>query len=232
MTREEKRVYDREWRAKNREKIRENARKYRENNKDKVKESNKRYVEANREKINEYQKKHREANKDRYRERLRKYEQTEKRKAYKKEYSKRYYEEHKEHYNKLCREYHKEHKDEINKRHTEYIKNRLAEDILFKIRHNIRALIRKTIKEKGLKKSAKTEQILGCTVDEFIIYLQSKFQEGMTLENHGEWHIDHIIPISSASTEEEVIKLNHYTNLQPLWAEDNLKKGNKILDTQ
>lgn len=51
----------------------------------------------------------------------------------------------------------------------------------------------------------------------------------MTWNNYGKWHIDHIIPISSAKTEEEVIKLNHYTNLQPLWAKDNLKKGNKII---
>lgn len=51
----------------------------------------------------------------------------------------------------------------------------------------------------------------------------------MTLENHGEWHFDHIIPLASAKTEEELIKLNHYTNFQPLWAEDNLKKGFKIL---
>lgn len=50
----------------------------------------------------------------------------------------------------------------------------------------------------------------------------------MTLDNYGEWHLDHIIPISSAKTEEEVIKLNHYTNFQPLWAEDNWNKGNKI----
>ena len=54
----------------------------------------------------------------------------------------------------------------------------------------------------------------------------------MTWENQGEWHFDHIIPISSAQTEEEVIKLNHYTNFQPLWAEDNLRKSNKIEPTQ
>lgn len=169
MTREERNVYLKEWRAKN---------------KDKIKESNKKYVEANRNKIKEYQRKHREANRERYRERSKKYEQTERRKAYKKEHGKKYYEEHKEHYNKLCREYHKEHKDEINKRHTEYIKNRLKEDELFSLRHNIRTLIAKTIREKGLKKSAKTEEILGCTLEEFITYLQGKFQEGMTIENH------------------------------------------------
>ena len=54
----------------------------------------------------------------------------------------------------------------------------------------------------------------------------------MNWDNHGEWHIDHIIPLSSANTEEELIKLCHYTNLQPLWAEDNLSKSDKIIEQQ
>jgi hypothetical protein len=51
----------------------------------------------------------------------------------------------------------------------------------------------------------------------------------MSWENYGEWHIDHIIPISSAKTNQEVYKLNHHTNFQPLWAEDNLRKSNKLI---
>jgi hypothetical protein len=79
-------------------------------------------------------------------------------------------------------------------------------------------------------KNQKTEHILGCGLKDFIQHLQSLFTEGMTLENHGKgpgyWNIDHIIPLSSAKNEEEIIKLNHYTNLQPLWFEDNMKKFN------
>jgi hypothetical protein len=82
-------------------------------------------------------------------------------------------------------------------------------------------------------KGKKTEQILGCTINEFIQHLQNQFTEGMTFENHGQgkgyWNIDHIIPISSAKTEEEIYKLNHYTNLQPLWWEENMAKGSKGL---
>ena len=60
--------------------------------------------------------------------------------------------------------------------------------------------------------------------------IETKFKKGMSFENHGEWHLDHIYPISLAKSEEEVIKLNHYTNFQPLWSEDNLRKSNKIVN--
>ena len=79
---------------------------------------------------------------------------------------------------------------------------------------------------------------LGCTSEELRDHLASLFQEGMTLENHGEWHIDHILPLASHDKDSEGNwctksdynrKLIHYTNLQPLWAEDNLKKSNKLL---
>jgi len=70
---------------------------------------------------------------------------------------------------------------------------------------------------------------LGVSFDELNIYLEQKFKNNMSWENYGEWHIDHIIPLSSAKTEKEIYELCHYTNLQPLWAEDNLKKGCKVL---
>ena len=81
-------------------------------------------------------------------------------------------------------------------------------------------------------KPMKTEQILGCTMDEFRKYISTKFWDGMNFDNHGrgenKWHLDHVTPISLAKTEEEVIRLNHYTNFQPLWEKDNLEKSNKL----
>ena len=72
-------------------------------------------------------------------------------------------------------------------------------------------------------------EILGCSFQEFKLHLESQFDEWMNWENQGTyWHMDHIIPISSAQTEEDVWRLNHYTNFQPLYWEDNLKKSNKI----
>jgi len=71
--------------------------------------------------------------------------------------------------------------------------------------------------------------ILGCTQEEFKIHIESQFTEGMSWDKLSELHIDHIIPISSAQTVDDLYKLNHYTNLQPLWAKDNLSKYNKIM---
>ena len=73
---------------------------------------------------------------------------------------------------------------------------------------------------------------MGCSPQFLKEYLENQFTEGMSWDNHSQygWHIDHIIPLSSANTEEEIYNLCHYTNLQPLWAEENLRKSDKILN--
>jgi hypothetical protein len=85
------------------------------------------------------------------------------------------------------------------------------------------------LKVKNIRKKNKTFEIVGCSPQFLKEHLEKQFVNGMTWENRNEWHIDHITPLSSAKTEEELYKLCHYTNLQPLWAEENLKKGNKII---
>jgi hypothetical protein len=122
------------------------------------------------------------------------------------------------------KEYRLKNKDKIN----EYRRNKLKNDPLYKLSTTIRNLIRKSIKDKFLKKSKRTEDIIGCSFMELKNHIEGLFTEGMSWENHGKWHLDHIIPISWAKDEDEVIKLNHYKNLQPLWAEDNLLKNNKF----
>ena len=94
----------------------------------------------------------------------------------------------------------------------------------------MKKIIRSRIADKIKYKSMKSSDILGCDWKTFKQHLESQFEEGMTWDNHGinGWHYDHIIPLSSAKTEEELYRLNHYTNLQPLWAEDNLRKSDKI----
>ena len=81
-------------------------------------------------------------------------------------------------------------------------------------------------------KNSKTKEILGCSFEKFKVHLEKQFKDDMSWENQGKWHLDHIYPVSLAKDEEELIKLNHYTNFQPLWAFDNISKGNKIIEKQ
>lgn len=110
-------------------------------------------------------------------------------------------------------------------------KERFEGDSLFKFRKLIQNNVRNSFKRKGFSKTSKCREILGADWDVVKRYFESKFLDGMSWDNQGEWHIDHILPISTAITEEDVLRLNHYTNLQPLWAEDNIKKSD-VLTTE
>ena len=123
-------------------------------------------------------------------------------------------------------------KDEIIKKCVAYNKKRYNTDPYFKTVFCLRTRILKLLKLKNADKFNKFYDYLGCTKQEFIEYFQQKFKEGMTWENHGEWHIDHIKPCASFNllNEEEQKKCFHYTNLQPLWASENLSKGCKFID--
>jgi hypothetical protein len=122
------------------------------------------------------------------------------------------------------KEYEKEYRSKNKEKKSIYHKNRKEIDYLFKFTLNIRNIIYTSIKNKGHSKTSKTQDILGCSFEYFKIYIESKFENWMSWDNKGlyngelnyGWDIDHIIPLSSAKNEEEIIKLNHYTNLQPL----------------
>ena len=107
----------------------------------------------------------------------------------------------------------------------EYMRKRLKGDLNFRILQNLRHRIYDTVK-KG-KKSARTMELIGCSFEIFREHIQSKFKRGMTWDNYGEWHIDHIRPCASfdlADPEQQKICFN-WTNLQPLWAMENYKKN-------
>ena len=106
--------------------------------------------------------------------------------------------------------------------------NRRMEEPLFKFKKLLRNNVRNSFKRGGFSKTSECRKILGADWDVVKKYFESKFTEGMSWDNMGLWHIDHILPISTATCEEDVIRLNHYTNLQPLWGEDNLKKSNNM----
>ena len=189
--------------------------------KDKIKEQAKAYADANKDKVKEYQK---EYQKEYSRERDSNYF-TEYYQMNKDNYQKNnYYELNKDKKKEYQKEYYQKNKDKIILRNSKDIEQRMKTDPLFKLTRNVRSLIKTSFKTNGFKKLSRTHLILGCSFDEFKTYLESKFEPWMSWDNRGlyngtanyGWDIDHIIPSSSGATEEEIIKLNHYTNLQPL----------------
>lgn len=131
-----------------------------------------------------------------------------------------------------------EHKDTLKKNHwskrgvspKSWIALDPASPLRIRIGTNLRSRLNKAIQ--GDYKSGSAVFDLGCSIDEFKVYMESKFQAGMSWGNWGRktWHIDHIKPVSSfdLSNREELLKACHYTNLQPLWAKDNMAKGKRI----
>lgn len=114
--------------------------------------------------------------------------------------------------------------------------DRLKSDDMFYLKEAIRSRIKNFIKKGGFKKNFFTRDVLGIEYEGLKKYIERQFLPKMTWNNHGigdgKWQIDHIIPLSSAKTPDELIILFHYKNLQPLWSIDNIKKGKKILESQ
>lgn len=183
--------------------------------------------------VAEYGKKHREQNLEKERERcnnyykknrLKRLEYFSENKDKKNEYAKKYYELNKDVVSEKYKKYYQDNKNNIAEKRKQYYNYRVENDPLFKLKKQIKGLIRDSLRSLGIKKSNRTHEILGCSIEEFKLYLESKFEPWMNWGNKGlyngefnyGWDIDHIIPTSSANTEQELIKLNHYTNLQPL----------------
>ena len=123
----------------------------------------------------------------------------------------------------------KEYRENYKPRKQERMKERRDTDPIFNLTNRIRCRLIKYLTILNITKKNKTFEIVGCSPQKLKEHLEKQFVDGMTWENRNKWHIDHIIPLSSAKTEEELYKLCYYTNLQPLWVEENLKKSNKIL---
>lgn len=173
------------------------------------------------EKHKKYNKEHYKRNKEKYKINHKKWNEENKEKiinVYRKKYNKEYY--------KKWRKKHPEKIKEYIKKDSEKIKN----DPLRIIKRQARDAIRNGFRRKGFSKNTKTNKLLGCDYETFINYLLETFKNNYGYEWNGKEkiHIDHIIPLAIAKTEEEVIRLSNYKNLQLLKAEDNLKKGKKL----
>lgn len=180
--------------------MKEYKKSYQLKNKDFLKEKSKSYYIDNKEKILDRVSSHYEKNKEK-----------------KIEYQKEYSQINKEKVAEYKYEYSQINKEKIRKYKNDYQNRRRKEDTVFMLKHSLNRAIRRSLKCKGLSKSKKTVEVLGCTIEFFKIYIEERFIDDMSWDNYGKnWDIDHIIPLSTAGTEEDVLKLNHYTNLQPL----------------
>lgn len=107
-------------------------------------------------------------------------------------------------------------------------KTRRKTDPMFVMIKRLRKRLREAVVNKHEVRDKKLKEVLGCSYEELLIHLENKFLDGMSWENMNLWHIDHIMPLASAKNLEDIYKLNHYTNLQPLWAKDNLQKNARL----
>jgi hypothetical protein len=192
----------------NKDKVVVQCRRWMKKNRDKVQAASKRFRDKNPEKTKEINRRSKEKNKEKIKLRLREWR-----------------EKNKEH----IKEYKKIHRKKYKERNIELRAIRRKTDSLYNLTNAVRCRINEYVKKLDIIKRNKTFDIVGCTPQELKEHLESQFKDGMSWENRNEWHIDHIIPLCSATTEEEMYKLCHYTNLQPLWATENIKKGGKIL---
>jgi hypothetical protein len=206
MTKEQK--YKHEWYLKNRLKLIELRKINCIINKEKIAKQVKSYYQKHKEEIKEYKKHWHKLHKER-----------------RSELMKQYYLDNRNKLLKQAKEYKKTHREIVNSN----IRNKLRNDINFKLVHTLRCKLRKLIHKENRYNSAL--RLLDCPIDFLKKYLESKFTTGMSWKNYGfyGWHIDHIKPCASfdLSKPSEQRKCFHYTNLQPLWAKDNLSKGDK-----
>ena len=189
---------------------RERINKYRVKNKEKVNKWNQETYYRNHDSHKLTKKKYREKTKDQQKIRAKNWRDNNKEKIKKYEIDNRLY---------------------LNKMALIRLKKRKLNNKLFSLICSVRARFNGFLKKNSISKKNKTFNIVGCTPEFLREYIEQKFIEGMSWDNYGRngWHIDHIIPLSSAKNEDEIYKLCHYTNLQPLWEKDNIRKSNKIL---
>ena len=226
-----------QYRQDNKERIKEYRKQYYQENKERRKQYRKQHYQENKERIKQYHKQYQQKNKERikqYRqdnkERIKDYnkQRYQDNKERIKQYHKQYYQENKE----RKKQYRQDNKERLAKCRNERRKQRRQSDPMFKLKGNLRRRTNQAFRSKGYSKKSKTKEMLGVEWEILKKHIERQFTKGMSWDNYGKWHVDHIVPLASAKTEEEVIKLCHYSNLQPLWAKDNLSKNDKIEPTQ
>jgi len=186
----------------------------------KCKACQKRYRESNKKKQELYIKKYRAENKERIAVSVKAYSENNSDKIA--GYLASYYDKNRD----SILERQKERKQDIAQVSKVYKKRRMREDPVYAMTHRLGVLMRNALKHNGNLKSMKTLDALGCTALQFKEHLEKQFLKGMTWDNRALWQLDHITPISSAKTEQDVYTLSHMTNIRPMWAKENMVKSN------
>jgi hypothetical protein len=137
-----------------------------------------------------------------------------------------------EQHRKNAKKYRLKNKEKIQKRKNEYEKKKMQNDLFYRNKKLARKRINNALRSKNTKTNQRTESLIGCSIKEYILYLESKFQKGMTWANQGRWEIDHIIPCCAfdLTIDDEQKKCFHYTNTQPLWKNEHKLKTQKDLN--
>lgn len=199
-------------------------------NKEPILKQKKAYYLKNKDKIIKKKSDYYFSNQDSFKQRAKKYYYTHQ------EQNKEYREKNKTHIAEITKKHRLERKEHYNNYKRLFDINRRKSDINFRIKCNLRTRLCNALKRNS--KLSSTEQLIGCTIEEFKKYIESKFQPGMTWSNWGkgfgkkgmkEWHLDHKIPCSSfdLTKQDEQAKCEHYSNRIPLWAKENLIKSDK-----
>jgi len=213
----------------NKEYIRKKNKEYKEKNKDISKEWNKMWRDNNKEYLRKKKKEYRENNKEYIRKKSKEYR--EKNKESIKEKKRLYHHNNRESINEKKRLYYRNNIDKFKKynkdnreRHLKYLSDRRKNDPLYKFKINFKIKLSRYFKRNGYIKNSKSFKILGCSFEDFKEHIESQFEDWMNWDNYGiyngdekyGWDLDHIVPLSSAECEEDIIRLNHYSNIQPL----------------
>lgn len=147
------------------------------------------------------------------------------------EYNKAYRKKNKERIDEKIREWEEKNRDHVRQRRTKYQRERRRMDAALRLNEALSTRLWMTLRNQSMKKMDPTFKLLGFTSDEFIAHMKKQFKPGMTLENYGEWHIDHIIPIShfnyTSTDDPDFKKCWSLSNLQPLWASENCSKQDR-----
>lgn len=135
-----------------------------------------------------------------------------------------YYKLNPDYYKEYLKTWNQENKESVQEIQRRHYHKKLKKDPVYMLRASVGSRLRQSLKTNNKQKLGTAVDYLGCDYNQLKQHLESQFQEGMSWENYGEWEIDHIHPISKGGT-------FHFSNLQPLWWQDNLKKSNKLLDS-